>query len=88
MILLLSIYFLFAIKDPNLKKLHQKLDMKLDKNGKPKSKTVILKEKIERFTRLVKEELLSKPILVTTMIGSSITRLIAVLFSTYLILWI
>ena len=36
----------------------------------------------------MKQDLLEKPILVTTIIGGSITRLIAVLFSTYLILWI
>lgn len=86
LIFLMSIYFLFAIKDPNLKKLHRKLDLELDENGQPRQPR--LKDKLSRFTRLVKEELLSKPILLTTIIGGSITRLIAVLFSTYLILWI
>lgn len=36
----------------------------------------------------MKKEVLKKPILITTIIGGTITRLITVLFSTYLVLWI
>jgi hypothetical protein len=87
MTLVLSFYFLWAIKDPNLKKLQKKMVIK-DKDGNPIGGKVSFKNKVMKFARMVKEDLLEKPILVTTIIGGSITRLIAVLFSTYLILWI
>ena len=41
-----------------------------------------------KFTKIVKKEIRKKPILTTCLVGSSITRLLSVLFSTYLILWI
>lgn len=40
------------------------------------------------FTQVVRKELKKKPILTMCVIGSAITRLLSVLFSNYLILWI
>ena len=40
------------------------------------------------FTQVVSKELKKKPILTMCVVGSAITRLLSVLFSNYLILWI
>jgi len=47
-----------------------------------------LMQKTITFTEIVMKELKQKPILVLCIIGATITRLLSVLFSTYLILWI
>lgn len=47
-----------------------------------------IKGKLYKFTDLVKEQLNDQPILLVCLIGSGITKLVSVLFSTYLILWI
>ena len=45
-------------------------------------------EKVAELTTIVIQELNERPVLTLYIIGASITRIIAVLFSTYLILWI
>ena len=45
-------------------------------------------DKVKKITLAVHKNLNEKPILLICIIGASITRLLAVLFSTYLILWI
>ena len=45
-------------------------------------------DKVKKISVTVYQNLRDKPILVVCIIGAAITRLIAVLFSTYLILWI
>lgn len=47
-----------------------------------------LVEKVAELTTIVKRQLAKKPILYIVIMGAAITRLLAVLFSTYLILWI
>ena len=45
-------------------------------------------EKIKELTSIVKYEMMTNPVLSVGIIGGSITRLIGILFSTYLIIWI
>ena len=45
-------------------------------------------EKVAELTGIVRNQLKKKPILYVVILGAAITRLLAVLFSTYLILWI
>ena len=45
-------------------------------------------QKVKDLTIVVIKELKKKPILLVSVIGATITRLISVLFSSYLILWI
>lgn len=45
-------------------------------------------QKINELTSIVQGQLKKKPILYIVILGAAITRLLAVLFSTYLILWI
>ena len=45
-------------------------------------------EKIKELTSIVKYELSTNPVLMVGILGGSITRLIGILFSTYLIIWI
>lgn len=82
-IFVFSIYFLYVLKDPTLPQLQRHADQQHQPNQR-----MGLFTKIRRFNTMVWTELLSKPVLITTLIGSSITRLLSVLFSTYLILWI
>ena len=44
--------------------------------------------KVAELTSIVCIEIKENPILVVSMIGGTITKLLSVLFSTYLILWI
>jgi hypothetical protein len=44
--------------------------------------------KVKGLTIVVIKEMKAKPILLVSVIGATITRLISVLFSSYLILWI
>ena len=43
---------------------------------------------VKDLTIVVIKEMRAKPILLVSVIGATITRLISVLFSSYLILWI
>jgi magnesium-transporting ATPase (P-type) len=91
-IFLFSLYFFWAIKDPDMDKLHR-VSSVLEKNQEVVQTTTnieefTLGEKISEFNRLVKKELSDKPILLSCLIGAAIAKLFAVLFSTYLILWI
>ena len=45
-------------------------------------------DKVAELTSIVCIEVNENPILVVSMIGGTITKLLSVLFSTYLILWI
>lgn len=45
-------------------------------------------QKIQELTLIVTSEVVENPLLLICMIGGTITKLISVLFSTYLILWI
>ena len=45
-------------------------------------------QKIVELTLIVNNEMAHNPILVVLMLGATITRLLSVLFSTYLLLWI
>ena len=45
-------------------------------------------DKVAELTSIVCIEIKENPILVVSMIGGTITKLLSVLFSTYLILWI
>mmetsp|Transcript_8687 Transcript_8687/g.14735 ORF Transcript_8687/g.14735 Transcript_8687/m.14735 type:complete len:104 (-) Transcript_8687:477-788(-) len=51
-------------------------------------KELTLVEKVAQLTIIVRKAMNENPILLVLMFGASITRLLAVLFSTYLILWI
>jgi len=82
MILCLSFFMLYAVKDPDLHKLHSRI------NSESNQESRSIKSKVTKFTDLVKEQLSDQPILLTCLIGSAITKLVSVLFSTYLILWI
>lgn len=54
----------------------------------PTFQELTLFEKVAELTTIVKKQLKKKPILYIVILGAAITRLLAVLFSTYLILWI
>ena len=56
----------------------------LSKNFKEQT----LYQKVLELTQLVRIEIQNNPLLLVCMAGSAITRLLSVLFSTYLILWI
>jgi len=89
LIFLSSLYFLWAIKDPDLKHLHVQIKNQKSLTGESvQFDDLSIKDKMMKFTRIVKKELKKKPILTTCLLGASITRLLSVLFSTYLILWI
>jgi hypothetical protein len=45
-------------------------------------------EKVKDLSVIVKNEMIKNPVLLMCMIGGTITKLVSVLFSTYLILWI
>ena len=47
-----------------------------------------LSQKIVELTIIVTMELRENPLLIALMVGASITRLLSVLFSVYLLLWI
>jgi len=47
-----------------------------------------LLQKVTELTTIVIIELYETPLLIVCMVGASITRLLSVLFSTYLVLWI
>jgi len=88
-IMLFSFYCLYAIQDPDLKKLHSRINVKESAmNPESTFENLSIKAKALKFTEICTTELSRKPILTLCVIGASITRLIAVLFSTYLILWI
>lgn len=80
-ILAFSACFYFAIKEPS--NLHDEIDQ-----SALSFDTLSLIEKVGKFNEICKEELTSKPILRLCIVGASITRLITVLYSIYLILWI
>ena len=44
--------------------------------------------KVVELTHIVHNEIAHNPILIVLMVGATITRLLSVLFSTYLLLWI
>ena len=61
---------------------------KKEKNMDQTFEKLSLCEKSVKFSKIVCKEMKNNSILTLCMIGATITRLIAVLFSTYLILWI
>lgn len=88
-ILVASFYLLYAVKDPDLKTLHRTVSHGIDEEGQEvELEAMPLREKMGRFTAVVLAELKSKPVLLMCLVGTGITKLLTVLFSTYLILWI
>lgn len=97
-----SIFFFIFIKNPNLDHMAKRIDRKCsttrgsfvkdDKYANLERQATFQElsifEKVAELTNLVKKQLKKKPILYIVILGAAITRLLAVLFSTYLILWI
>ena len=98
LILFFAIYFLITIKEPDLKQIRNKIsysegDAVIDTHRSPKSSTLTfddlsLFQKIRSLTLITTNELKKNPLLTICMVGATITKLLSVLFSTYLILWI
>lgn len=92
--LVFGFFFLFAVKDPDMKSLRKKIDLKLqstdklNKYEKRDFESQSIFTKTINLSKLVYHELIEKPILTLCIIGACLTRLISVLFSTFLILWI
>lgn len=85
MIFILAICFLFAIKDPSQIK---QFSSQIEQEAAIMKEKKTLYYKVSKFNYLVRKQLNEQPLLLVTLVGASITRLLAVLFSTYLLLWI
>ena len=91
-----AIFCLVAIADPDLNTLRRGMDGKLQTEqsaGPPEQSAAAfdglpLHRKIGKLTGVFLHEVRQKPILSLSVAGATITRLLSVLFSTYLILWI
>lgn len=96
------LFFVF-IRDPSLESMAKKVDKNLERSGmssraslrdssgiarQPTFKELTLIDKVSDLTTLMRSHLKKKPILYVVITGAAITRLLAVLFSTYLLLWI
>ena len=70
-------------------KMHDTDYVKISEVGStPTFQELTLVEKVSELTEIVQQQLKKKPILQIVIVGATITRLLSVLFSTYLILWI
>jgi len=91
-----AIFCLVAIADPDLKNLRRGIDGKLqgEQSAGPPEQSAAAFEglplhlKIAKLTGVFLHEVRAKPVLSLSVAGATITRLLSVLFSTYLILWI
>lgn len=73
-----ALFFLITVKDPDMKKLRS--------NDEFENQSLC--SKIGALSSQVKRQLQTEPILIVCLIGNSIVKLLAVLFSNYLVLWI
>lgn len=99
LILIFSLYFLITIKEPDFKQIRNNINANYSQNAvidthrSPKSSTLTFEDlslfqKIKSLTLITVNELKKNPLLMICMVGATITKLLSVLFSTYLILWI
>ena len=97
LIMIFALYFLITIKEPDMKQIRNKINISeepvIDTHRSPKSSTITfddltLFQKIKSLTNITTQELKKNPVLFICLLGSTITKLVGVLFSTYLILWI
>lgn len=99
LILIFSLYFLITIKEPDFKQIRNNINANhsqnavIDTHRSPKSSTLTFEDlslfqKIKSLTLITVNELKKNPLLMICMVGATITKLLSVLFSTYLILWI